>query len=423
VQPKTYIASEHEIDHAMIDSDALYVLQRLRDAGYTAYLVGGSVRDLLIKQTPKDYDISTSAKPEEIKQLFQKSCLLIGRRFRLAHIRFKHKIIEVSTFRSGDNEGDLILQDNQWGSPEEDVLRRDFTINGLFYDPANHSIIDFVGGWEDIKHKLLRTIGDPAIRFKQDPVRMIRLLKFRARFGFEIDADSKKALVQCRKEIMKSSPARVLEEIFRMLESGSAASFFHLMAKGGILELLFPLLTQFLATPAGEQIYRHLKTVDYINQNAGKNLLERAVLSACLIFPILQQEVKKQYLDDGRTPHMGEIMMLTSSIIKEVVTSSFTHFPRRLSSTMAFVLAMQYRLTPLSGKRHCNPKLMRNKEFIYALKFLKVRSLMDKSLEETYTHSKNLWKQQVKHGYKRTHPVTSSHMHSSKKGSHHAQSS
>ncbi|MBS4168025.1 polynucleotide adenylyltransferase PcnB [Parachlamydia sp. AcF125] len=422
MQPKTYLASEHEIDHTMIDADALYVLQKLKDAGYTAYLVGGSVRDLLIKQTPKDYDISTSAKPEEIKQLFHRSCLLIGRRFRLAHIRFKHKIIEVSTFRSGDNESDLILHDNQWGSPEEDVLRRDFTINGLFYDPSTHTIIDFVGGWEDIQHKLLRTIGNPSTRFKQDPVRMIRLLKFRARFGFEIDSDSKRALIQCRTEIMKSSPARVLEEIFRMLESGAAAPFFHLMAKGGILELLFPLLNKFLANPPGEQVYRYLKTVDYIHQNAGKNLLERAVLSSCLLFPILQQEVQKQYIDQGKTPHMGEIMMLTSSIIKEVVTSSFTHFPRRLSSTMAFVLAMQFRLTPLSGKRHCGPKLMRNKEFIYVLKFLKVRSLVDKSLEETYAHCKNLWKQQVKHGYKRTHPITSSHMHASKKGSRHAPS-
>lgn len=405
MKPKTYLASQHEIDPALIDPDALYVLQKLTNAGHLAYLVGGSVRDLILKKVPKDFDISTSAKPEEVKHLFNRSCLLIGRRFRLAHIRFKHKIIEVSTFRSGDNEGDLILQDNQWGTPEEDVLRRDFTINGLYYDAINQTVIDYVGGWEDIQHKVLRTIGKPTIRFKQDPVRMIRLLKFRARFGFEIDTESKKALLSCRKEIIKSAPARILEEIFRMLESGASATFFYLMTKGGMLELLFPSLTQFLHSPNGENVFRFLKAVDYIHIHGGKNLLERSVLSCCLLFPILEQEIDRQYLSKEQTPHMGEIMMLASSIIKEMVTSSFAHFPRRLSSTMSFILAMQFRLTPLSGRRHFHQKLMRNKEFIYALKFLKLRSLIDPTLADTYTHCKNLWKQQVKHGYKRSHPV------------------
>jgi len=411
VQPKIYTFNQHEIDHLLIDSDALYVLHKLANAGHKAYLVGGSVRDLILKQTPKDYDISTSARPEEIKHLFHRSCLLIGRRFRLAHIRFKHKVIEVSTFRSGDNESDLILHDNQWGSPEEDVMRRDFTMNGLYYDSATHTIIDYVDGWDDIQNKLLRTIGDPLIRFKQDPVRMIRLLKFRARFGFEIEALSKKALMQCRNEIVKSSPARILEELFRMLESGSATSFFYLMVKAGLLELLFPSLAQFLASPRGEEVYRFLKTVDYINQNGGKNLLERSVLASCLLFPILQEEMNQQFLNHSQTPHMGDIMMLTSTVIKEVVTSSFTHFPRRLSSTIGFILAMQYRLTPLSGKRHCHPKLLRNKEFIFALKFLKLRSLVDKTLDDTYSQCKSQWKQQVKHGFKRSHPPVHSPAH------------
>jgi poly(A) polymerase len=249
---------------------------------------------------------------------------------------------------------------------------------------------------------------------------MIRLLKFRARFGFEIDAHSKKALLLCRKEIVKSSPARILEELFRMLESGSATSFFYLMVKGGLLELLFPALAQFLMTPRGEQVYRFLKAVDYINLKGGKDLLERSVLASCLLFPILQEEMDKQFINQNQMPHMGDIMMLTSTVIKEVVTSSFTHFPRRLSSTIGFILAMQYRLTPLSGRRHCHPKLLRNKEFIFALKFLKLRSLVDKTLEETYSQSKSLWKQQVKHGFKRSHPPVHPHVHSPKKDSEHA---
>jgi poly(A) polymerase len=203
VRPKTYVTGDHDIDHSLIDADALWVLKKLKDAGYIAYLVGGSVRDLLIKEAPKDFDISTNAKPEEIKDVFKRQCLLIGRRFRLAHIRFGHKVIEVATFRSGDNESDLIIRDNQWGSEEEDVLRRDFTINGLCYDPTTRTIIDYVGGWEDIHKKLLRSIGDPRVRFKQDPVRMIRLLKFRARIAFEIEEDSKKALLECRDELLK----------------------------------------------------------------------------------------------------------------------------------------------------------------------------------------------------------------------------
>ena len=176
MQRIVYSTNDHQIDYNLIDPDALLVMQRLQEAGFTAYLVGGGVRDLLLKKIPKDFDISTSALPEEIKKLFPRNCILIGRRFRLADVRFGHKIIEVSTFRSGDNEGgSLIVHDNEWGTPEEDVLRRDFTINGLFYDPSNHTVIDYVGGWNDIQKKVLRTIGNAHYRFRQDPVRMIRL--------------------------------------------------------------------------------------------------------------------------------------------------------------------------------------------------------------------------------------------------------
>ncbi len=226
MHPKIYYASEHDIDSTLVDPDAALVIKKLREAGFSAYLVGGSVRDLLIKKTPKDYDISTSARPEQIKQLFQKNCLLIGRRFRLAHLRFGRKIFEVSTFRTGENHSDLILQDNIWGTEEEDVLRRDFTINGLFYDPASHHVIDYVGGWEDIHQGTLRTIGDPEVRFRQDPVRMLRFLKFRARFGFNIDPLAKKALIHCREEILKSSPARLLEELLQDVRIWSCSPFF-----------------------------------------------------------------------------------------------------------------------------------------------------------------------------------------------------
>lgn len=403
MQPKIFLTSDHDIDPALIDPDAISVVKRLRDAGFTAYLVGGSVRDLLIKKSPKDYDISTSALPEQIKQLFQRQCILIGRRFRLAHIRFGHKILEVSTFRSGDNESDLIVHDNQWGTPEQDVLRRDFTINGLFYDPETHSVIDYVGGWDDIHKHVLRTIGDAETRFKQDPVRMIRLLKFRARFGFEIDPECRKALVSCREEIMKSSPARILEEFFRMLESGASAPFLHLMNESGILGLLFPALSQYLRGAHGKEIYRYLTSADKINRADLKKPLDRSVLASCLLYPILENEVKTQFIDKNITPHVGDIMLLSSGIIKNFVISSFSHFPRRISAAMGFILTTQYRFTPPSQKKHHSPRLLRNSEFDGALKFLKIRAVVDEKVIEDYVNWKNLYKQTERHGERRGH--------------------
>lgn len=403
MQPKVYSVTEHDIDHKLVDTDALYVLERLREAGFTAYLVGGSVRDLLLKKTPKDFDISTSAQPEEIKHLFQRQCILIGRRFRLAHIRFGHKIIEVSTFRSGDNESDLILQDNKWGSPEEDVLRRDFTINGLFYDPSTKSVIDYVGGWDDIHTNTLRTIGDPEIRFKQDPVRMIRLLKFRARFGFNITQEAKKALVKCKDEILKSSPARVTEEILRMLESGASASFFRLLADSGILALLYPALSQFMKGENAKSLYLYLACADKINHNLGKKPLDRPILLACLLFPMFVDAMHKNFTSQNQIPHMGEIIMQTGSTVKEFETGAFARFPRRLVAITTSVISTQYRLTPLTGRKNHHPKVFRYKDFADALVFLKIRAIIQKELIETYTTWKSLYRQHLRHGDRRGH--------------------
>jgi len=397
VQPKVYTVSDHDITPSQVDPDALYVLDKLREAGYVAYLVGGSVRDLLLKRTPKDYDISTSALPEEIKQLFYKRCILIGLRFRLAHIRFGHKIIEVSTFRSGENESDLIVRDNEWGTPEQDVLRRDFTINGLFYDPATHSIIDYVGGWEDIHRNVLKTIGEPEVRFKQDPVRMIRLLKFRARFGFHIDPEAKKSLLNCRDHILKSSSARVLEEVLRMLESRSAAPFFNLLMESGILELIYPVLNAYLKSPDGKEIYRYLTCADKINQEMPKGALDRPILMACLFYPMLQRDIKKHFIDQDRIPHLGDIILQTSTTIKKFESGAFIHFPRRLTAILASILTMQYRLTPIVEKKHLSAKIFKYREFIDALAFLKIRAIIDKKLIETYSRWKTLSRQHIRH--------------------------
>jgi poly(A) polymerase len=403
VQPKIYITGSHDIQPNLIDSDALYVLKKLKKAGFIAYLVGGSVRDLLVGRAPKDYDISTSALPEQVKQVFGRSCLLIGRRFRLAHIRFGRKVIEVATFRSGDNEGDLIVRDNQWGTPEEDALRRDFTINGLFYDPESHSIIDYIGGWEDIHKRLIRTIGNPIIRYKQDPVRMIRLLRFKARFGFTVESGTEQALFDCKKEIVKSSPARLLEEILRMLESGASSPFFRLMKEYGFLQIIFPLLDRFFKEKKShaEQVFQLLASADKIQIAYGLNTLERPIIASCLLFPIVEEEIKMQFLKKGETPHMGEIMSLTSNLIKDLVCSAFSHFPRRISALMAFILATQYRLIPLSGKIHHRQRLVTQRDFPLALKFLKLRSLVNPELVEHYNSWKQFYRQHRQHGERR----------------------
>lgn len=391
MQPKIYTSHDHHIRNDLVDPGALTVLSRLHTAGYTAYLVGGGVRDLLMRKKPKDFDISTSARPEEIKSLFRNS-ILIGRRFRLAHIRFGKQIIETSTFRAGDPADDeLIVRDNIWGSPEEDVMRRDFTINGLLYDPLDHKIIDYVGGFEDLKKHYLRVIGDPVLRFRQDPVRMIRMQKFRARFGFHVDPAALQAMDDCHKEIKKSSPARVLEEIFRMLESGCAEPFFRLLVECKLLDVLFPALSHFFHNPLGESIYSYLKAADAMNQREGYHILDRSILIAALVFPIIEAEVKKRFTDAGTIPHLGEVTQLADTVMHGLLFEAFSHFPKRIRHDAQFILQMQYRLTPLDQARRPRSRIVRHHGFPEALLFLKLRALLQHDLFKSYEHWKRVY--------------------------------
>ncbi len=218
--------SHHPISRKMIDEDALKVLYRLHRHGFLAYLVGGSVRDLFLGKAPKDFDVATNAHPHEIRTLFKNS-RLIGRRFRLVHVFFKGgKVIEVSTFRSHSEFEDLPTEEGNptrtenFGTPMEDALRRDITINGLFYNIADFSVIDYVGGIRDLKDQVIRTIGDPEERFTQDPVRMIRVLRHAARTGFRIEDQTYQAILRHREEIKKCSPSRIRNEFLRGLKEG-----------------------------------------------------------------------------------------------------------------------------------------------------------------------------------------------------------
>ena len=261
--PPTVIArADHPISRSMIDPDALKVLTRLHQYEYRAFLVGGSVRDLLLGRRPKDFDIGTSAHPHEVKRLFR-NCWIIGRRFRLAHVKFGTKTVEVATFRRQLSEQELAEQeaavaeaneqaaaaepgrrdrphahprDNTFGTPEEDAFRRDFTVNALFYDIGTFSIIDYTGGLDDLKARVIRSIGDPNVRFEEDPVRMLRAVVLAARLDFTIDPEVVDAIRRHAPLIAKASPARLPEEFYKILRSGSSAAAFHQLGEVGLLE-------------------------------------------------------------------------------------------------------------------------------------------------------------------------------------------
>ena len=263
VEPVIVPRAEHTISRRDIDPDALKVLYRLQQANHAAYLVGGGVRDLLLGRRPKDFDIGTSAHPYEVKKLFR-NCWIIGRRFRLAHVKFGTKIIEVATFRrnvpdplpdASTDEAEvvasspavtqdgIIRRDNTFGTPEEDAFRRDFTVNALFYDIATYSIIDYVGGLQDLEARVLRSIGDPLVRFVEDPVRMFRAAVLSARLGFTLDPLVRSAIGELAPLIAKASPARLLEEYYKILRSGYAEASFRSLHELGLLGLMTPELS------------------------------------------------------------------------------------------------------------------------------------------------------------------------------------
>ena len=270
-EPVICARADHCISRKNIDPDALKVLYRLSGLGYTAYLVGGGVRDLLLGRKPKDFDVGTSALPNEVRRAFR-NCFLIGRRFRLAHVRFGQKVIETATFRQeSQTVGEIIehaaegpIEDNTFGTPETDAYRRDFTVNGLFYNIKDFSVIDYVGGLEDLKKRLIRSIGDPMIRFREDPVRMMRAIKFSARLGFDIERKTEKAIRALHSCILTAAVPRLCEELFRLFPYGCSEKAFRMMWKYGLLGDLLPDLAKFIDADGGEKsaTWKYLSVLD-----------------------------------------------------------------------------------------------------------------------------------------------------------------
>ncbi len=251
MEPRILERAEHPISRRDVHPNVLKVLYRLTMAGHTAALVGGGVRDLMLGRKPKDFDVATSAHPQEIRDLFRNS-RLIGRRFRLVHVFFGPQNIEVATFRklseaAAESHDPFVGHENTFGTPEEDAFRRDFTVNALFYDPETFRVIDFTGGIGDLDARLIRTIGDPDLRVCEDPIRILRAVRFAAKLGFEIEPATRDAIVRHRDELKKASVPRLVEEIFRTLAHVESVRALALMVELGLLEVVLPELAEHVA--------------------------------------------------------------------------------------------------------------------------------------------------------------------------------
>jgi poly(A) polymerase len=331
-----------------IDADAAKVVRRLERAGFQAYLVGGCVRDLLLDGKPKDFDIATSARPEDVRSLFR-NCRIIGRRFRLAHVLFGGgKVIEVATFRrspqtespdeeSVDSTDDILIRsDNVFGDAHEDAIRRDFTINALFYDIDKKQVLDWCGGMADIRRRVIHTIGEPIVRFREDPVRILRAIKFAARLDLGITPDVYDAMVACREELAKAARPRIFEEILRLMRGGAAHRSMWLLWEIGAMSILLPELAAFLDDDAateggGERFWRKLDAIDRRTKELG-HPLDDVVLWTTLLHEPLEEATA------GARDRIQAAFEFLEPIIERIA------MPRRIADAMRRIVAMLPRL-------------------------------------------------------------------------------
>lgn len=333
-------------DPELINADAAKVVHRLTRQGYEAYLVGGCVRDLLVGQRPKDFDVATSARPEEVRALFRNS-RVIGRRFRLVHVLFGGgHIVETATFRKnpppapeGDVDDLLIRSDNVFGEAHEDALRRDFTINGLFYDLDEGSVLDWVGGMDHIHARTVHTIGDPIVRFQEDPVRILRAIKFAARIDFGISPEVYDAIVQCRGALAMAARPRLSEEVLRLMRGGASHRSMWLAFETGVLDMLLPELSSYLAD-AGEDdsVWRLLSEVDRRTKESGKPLDDVLLWAALLLEPL------------GEACSFGPDPIRAAHDFLEPIVERL-NLPRRIADVVRRVVALLPRLEQGRGDR------------------------------------------------------------------------
>jgi poly(A) polymerase len=376
LKPLIIRRADHTISRHSMSPNAVKVLYRLKDNGFTAYLVGGGVRDLLLGREPKDFDIVTDATPLQIKKMFR-NCRLIGRRFRLAHLHFHDEIVEVATFRSArlddlppdepavvdepdgrssaghvprllKSEDGMVLRDNIFGTPEEDAVRRDFTVNALAYNISDFSLIDYVGGLEDLQRGVIRTIGDPAVRFVEDPVRMIRAVRFAAMLGFSVEETTWQTILKLGATVTKASPPRLYEEVLKLLLLGAAERTYQLMRQSGIFAALFPHFSRWLDRESGG--FPHIwvgKSLDHVDKLMESGERVQPSLLFALMFGQYLQEKTDRLRKEGLPAHPA-VNAAVAEFMGEVAPT--VQFPNRVAILMRDILTSQYRLRKIPGR-------------------------------------------------------------------------
>jgi len=368
---------QHIISRKNISKAALRVLYRLNEAGYTAYLVGGAVRDLLLGMQPKDFDIATSATPDEVKKLFR-NCRLIGRRFRLAHVVFGPEIIEVATFRGlgeEDGEGDRhivdgrIMRDNIWGTIEEDAVRRDFRVNAMYYDISDFSVRDYVGGMQDLEDRMLRLIGDPATRYREDPVRMLRAARLAAKLELRIDAEAMAPFQTLGPLLAEAAPARLFDESLKMFFSGHGLKSFRMLEKCGLLKFLFPATAR--ALERGDDALRSLVEQGLANTDA--RIAEGKSVTPAFLFAVLLwgevRDLAHHWIGQGMDANEAWEHAAGKVVGEQCQRVAI---PRRFTFTMEEIWSLQPRFEQIQRKRVF--RLMTHPRFRAAFDFLLLRA-------------------------------------------------
>ena len=376
------IRQKVKFDKKLLDQDALKILKKLNKSGHETYLVGGCIRDILLGHKPKDFDIATSATPEQIHKLFKRS-RIIGRRFKLVHIMFSaRKFIEVATFRAGkvqtSNDG-LVLRDNYYGTLEDDVFRRDFTVNGLYYDIKKSEVIDYVGGLDDLKALKIKMIGDPSERFEEDPVRMIRAVRFRAKLNANIESQLIEAIKTNSQLLAKIPPARLYEEVIKLFHNENSIEIFHELDRLGLLRHLF---SQTKENPF----------VDSSLINTSERIRNGNSVTPAFLFAVfLWSAVNKRFNQISKKNKSRIELMLQASedVIKKQTQQVM--MPRWLSSRVKDIWLMQYQLENYNPKK--SKALIRNPRFRMAYDFLVLRSeSIDKDLKAKAEYWTNIQK-------------------------------
>lgn len=387
---------QHSISRKQISQNALRVLYKLRDAGFHAYLVGGAVRDLMLGITPKDFDVATDAHPDQVKQLFR-NCRLIGRRFRLAHVHFGDEIIEVATFRGSAADEDAgiegrevvdgrILRDNVYGSIEEDAVRRDFTVNALYYAIDDFSVRDYVGAVADINARVLRLIGDPLERYREDPVRMLRACRLAAKLNFTVEATAARAMHEQAGLILNAAPARLFDECLKLFMSGHGLKSYQQLIEHGMFKVLFPELAEQVAQHAGarQMVEAALNATD--QRVLDGRPVTPAYLFAAMFWPWLVEARKR--LPPAQAAEATRIAgeRILDKQVRRIA------LPKRYSVPMADIWALQDRLEASRKKRA--GKLVQHPKFRAAFDFLILRAEFEPALREQVQYWQQLLSQQ-----------------------------